>query len=172
MKRAKCGFTSLGHRSIRSVGLNQLLWYGVASNLGCISCVRDQRSAPPSTCQCLPSSSSLERPSAIMRPTAAPEYPLDIYKNPFIQPYLLLHQLTLYSFITSLLQLSTNHQPTNKSSNTMRFTSILLALPFVASVFAAPVANSDLEVKTVGTFPTHPTNVISIVTELQTSIVS
>ena len=54
----------------------------------------------------------------------------------------------------------------------MRFTSILLALAFVASVFAAPVANSDLEVKTVGTYPTHSTDVISIVTELKTSIVS
>jgi len=101
----------------------------------------------------------------------APEYPLTSIRTPpssRILFFINLHFTHLSLQFTTLTKPPTNHQ----QFNTMRFTSILLALPFVASVFAAPVANSDLEVKTIGTYPTHSTDVISIVTELKTSIVS
>ena len=57
----------------------------------------------------------------------------------------------------------------------MRFTSVLLAIPFVASVFAAPVAIpdasvSDLVEKTYA--PTPKCDVLSVVADLHASIVS
>jgi hypothetical protein len=54
----------------------------------------------------------------------------------------------------------------------MRFSSILLALPFVASVFAAPISVPAVSTLEARTCPTQVSEVVSVVTELQTSIVS
>jgi hypothetical protein len=55
----------------------------------------------------------------------------------------------------------------------MRFTSIFLALPLVASVFAAPLAPEVPSLPAaVETLPIQDLDIISIVTELQASIVS
>lgn len=60
-----------------------------------------------------------------------------------------------------------------KTSTKMRFTSMFLALPLVASVFAAPLAPEVPSLPAaVETLPIQDLDIVSIVTELQASIVS